>query len=601
MSRPVRAPLGRFSIRSQVILLFFLIVVLPFLFIGYFAYSKSIKAIQNVSSIVSMEMMDKNAKVLDNYLDLVDNAQNEIMYSREMQDLLSIRPADELEELEIASRLVQYTGMLNSNTHAYTIRIFPIEPSRYPTFTHTIYQDADVESQAWFRLAKEMRSPYWQLFLPQDNPTLYKEPILSKIKQLYGLNQSQPLGFVSADIKTSTLSEYLAPVKMVDRQQVMLLSGNNTIVYHQEADKIGTRFDSPELDAFLGQSADAASPLSIGGIHYMATYASLTHNDWKVLSLIPVSTLTRPVSGIEQLSLFFLLFYLLISVCTVAFFTFRFTHPIQKLVKAMRKVERGETVHSWPHLNRSDEIGWLYIGFDNMVRKIDELVKNAEKEAKDKKELEFQVLTHQINPHFLYNTLEAIRWKAESREASDISEMVRSLGNLLRLSLNDGRELTTVEREIEHVKAYVAIQSARQDTSIRVVYMIDEDILPLPCMRLMLQPLVENAIKHGTRHAGDGEAVKILIRGSLEPYRLQFEIVDNGPGIPEALRAGLLTAGTDDPHQRKGVGLRNVHERLALYFGERYGLRIENGEAGGTTIRISHPVLSAEHEQRDAI
>ncbi|MDG0792521.1 histidine kinase [Cohnella ginsengisoli] len=211
------------------------------------------------------------------------------------------------------------------------------------------------------------------------------------------------------------------------------------------------------------------------------------------------------------------------------------------------------------------------------------------------------MLTHQINPHFLYNTLEAIRWKAESRQASDISEMVRSLGNLLRLSLNDGRELTTVEREIEHVKAYVAIQSARQDTSIRVVYMIDEDILQLPCMRLMLQPLVENAIKHGTRHAGDGEAVKILIRGSLEPYRLLFEIVDNGPGIPEALRAGLLTAERNVPHQRKGVGLRNVHERLALYFGERYGLQIENRDEGGTVIGISHPILDTEPAQRDAI
>lgn len=601
MSRTILKQLGRFSIRRQVILLFFLIVVLPFLFIGYFAYSKSIKAIQDVSSFVSMEMMVKNAKVLDNYLDLVDNAQSEIMYSKDMQELLSIRPSGELEELEITSRLVQYTSLLNRNTHAYTIRIFPIEPSRYPTFTHTIYQDEDIESQAWFRLAKEMKTPYWQLFLPQDNPILYKEPYLSKIKQLYGLNQSKPLGFVIADIKASTLSEYLAPVKMVDRQQVVLLNENNTIVYHQEAERIGTRFDSPELDGFLKQSTEAASRLTIEGVQYMATYATLTHNDWKVLSLIPVSVLTRPVSGIERISFLFLLFYLAISVFTVAFFTYRFTNPIQKLVKAMRKVEHGETVHHWPQLTRSDEIGWLYMGFDNMVRKIDELVSSAEKEAKDKKELEFQVLTHQINPHFLYNTLEAIRWKAESRQASDISEMVRSLGNLLRLSLNDGRELTTVEREIEHVKAYVAIQSARQDTSIRVVYMIDEDILPLPCMRLMLQPLVENAIKHGTRHAGDGEAVKILIRGSLEPYRLQFEIVDNGPGIPEALRAGLLTAERNIPHQRKGVGLRNVHERLALYFGERYGLQIENRDEGGTVIGISHPILDADPAQRDAI
>ncbi|HZG74505.1 MAG TPA: sensor histidine kinase, partial [Paenibacillus sp.] len=262
-----------------------------------------------------------------------------------------------------------------------------------------------------------------------------------------------------------------------------------------------------------------------------------------------------------------------------------------KLVQAMRMVERGDMLPRLPQIDRRDEIGWLYHGFDNLVQRIDQLVQNAEKEAKDKKELEFQVLTHQINPHFLYNTLEAIRWKAESRKADDISEMVRSLGNLLRLSLNDGREMSTVEREIEHVKAYVGIQTARQDTSIRVVYLVDEDVMRLPCLRLLFQPLVENAIKHGTRHAGEGEAVKIVITGRREGSLLHFEIIDNGPGIPEELRPTLLAADAAIPNQRKGVGLRNVHERLTIYFGERYGLRIAGGDKGGTVIELTHPVL----------
>jgi two-component system sensor histidine kinase YesM len=310
--------------------------------------------------------------------------------------------------------------------------------------------------------------------------------------------------------------------------------------------------------------------------------------------LVPISVLTKSVSGIEHISLLFLLFYLGISILTIGFLTSRFTNPIQKLVQAMRKVERGEIISHWPEIRRTDEIGWLYIGFDNLVRRIDQLVQSAEKEAKDKKELEFQVLTHQINPHFLYNTLESIRWKAESRHAYDISEMVRSLGNLLRLSLNDGRELSTVEREIEHVKAYVNIQSARQDASIRVVYMIDEEIMQLPCLRLLFQPLVENAIKHGTRHAGEGEAVKIVIKGSRELTLLRFEIIDNGPGISEAVRASLLSSDAAVSSRRKGVGLRNVHERLMIYFGERYGLRILNGEEGGTVIEMLHPILGEE-------
>lgn len=582
------------SIRHQVILLFFMVIALPFLFIGYFSYSKSVKAIQNVSSVVSKEMMIKNAKNLDNYLDLVDMAQNEIMYSTEMQRLLSIEPEDVLAELEIAAQLNQYSSTLSTNALAYSIRIFPIEPSRYPTFTHSIYHGIDVEKEEWFRQAKEMKSPFWQLFLPRDNKALYSEPILSKIKQLYGLDKSRPLGFVAADIKVSTFRDYLAPVKQLDQQKVMLLDESDRIMYHQDQNLLGTRIASESLRERLRDTRDTDNPIEVDGVSYMVTYASLSHNQWKVISLLPVSVLTRPVSGIEQLSMLFLLFYLGLSILTIAYLTSRFTNPIHKLVLAMRRAERGELATGLTHVTRTDEIGWLYRGFDNLVRRIDQLVQSAEKEAKNKKELEFQVLTHQINPHFLYNTLDAIRWKAERRKADDISEMVRSLGNLLRLSLNDGREMSTVEREMEHVRAYVNIQNARQDASIRVVYMVDESILHLPCLRLLFQPLVENAIKHGTRYAGEGEAVKILIKGTREEKMLRFNIMDNGPGIPETVRASLLQADEADATRRKGVGLRNVHERLIIYFGERYGLRIQNGDGSGTVIELLHPILSEE-------
>ncbi|MBW5446484.1 HAMP domain-containing protein [Cohnella sp. CFH 77786] len=597
MSKAPLVELGRFSIRHKVILLFFLVIMLPFLFIGYFSHSKSVEAIQNVSAAISSQMMEKNARNLDNYLELVSKTQNEIMYSADMQNLLSIIPSNTLEELEIASKLIQYSSSLSSNSHDYSIRIFPIDPSRYPTFTHSIYHNVDVEKEEWFTDAKSMKSPFWQLFLPEDNEVLYKEPILSLIKQLYGLEKTRPLGYVAADIKVSTLSDYLAPVKMLEQQQVMLIDDKDVIVYHQDQSLIGTSVASRKLRDYLRQTPAGADPIDIEGVEYMVTYAPLANNDWKVVSLLPVSVLTKPVAGIERVSVLFLLFYFGLSVITVAYLTSRFTNPIHRLVQAMRKVERGEFLFSVPRVSRRDEIGWLYLGFDNLVRRIDRLVQSAEKEAKDKKELEFQVLTHQINPHFLYNTLEAIRWKAESRRADDISEMVRSLGNLLRLSLNDGRELTRVEREIEHVRAYVGIQSARQDTSIRVVYMIDDDIMRLPCLRLLFQPLVENAIKHGTRHAGDGDAVKIVIKGSRKPDHLKFEIIDNGPGISEEIRSSLLSADQSDQSRRKGVGLRNVHERLVIYFGERYGLRILNREGEGTVIELTHPILCDEPAQ----
>lgn len=596
MSKP-RLKMGQFSIRHQMIILFFLVIMLPFIFIGYFSYSRSVEAIQDVSYVMSSQMVEKNARTLDNYLELVSKAQNEIMYSADMQNLLSITPSNTLEELTIASRLIQYTSLLSSNSHDFSIRIFPIDPGRYPTFTHSIYQNIDVEREEWFSNAKVMKSPFWQLFLPEDNQILYKEPILSQIKQLYGLGASQPLGYVAADIKVSTLSDYLAPLIMLEQQQVMLVDNKDVIMYHQDQSLIGTRVASQSLRDYLRITPSDVNPIDIDGAEYMVSYAPVANNDWKVVSLLPVSVLTKPVAGIEGISVLFLLFYSGLSLLTIAYLTTRFTNPIHRLVQAMRRIERGEFLSSVPHVSRNDEIGWLYLGYNNLVRRIEELVQSAEKEAKDKKELEFQVLTHQINPHFLYNTLEAIRWKAESRDADDISEMVRSLGNLLRLSLNDGREMSTVEREIEHVKAYVNILAARQDTSIRVVYMIDDDMMRLPCLRLLFQPLVENAIKHGTRHNGEGDAVKIIIKGTKKADYLQFDIIDNGPGISEEIRLSLLSEDHGDQSRRIGVGLRNVHERLNIYFGERFGLQILSRKGEGTVIELTHPILSDDPAQ----
>ncbi|PYI54377.1 cache domain-containing sensor histidine kinase [Paenibacillus flagellatus] len=586
---------SRFSIRHQVLLLFFVVIVLPFVFIGYFAYTKSVEAIENVSSVVSLDMIDKNGKTLDNYLNLVGSAQNELMFSSEIQELLSQEPKTKVEEMEFALRLIQLTNSLSSNPHAYSIRLFPIEPSRFPTFTESIYNGIDIENEPWFRQAKETRSPFWQLFLPRDTPTIPAEPVISKIKRLYSLGQADIRGIVAADIKVSTLGDYLAPVKMLPNQQVMLLDENGAIAYHQDASRLGTRVKSSNLTRLLAGSVRGSETIELEGVKHMVTFTTLGSNGWKLVSLVPLSVLTQPVSGIERISVLFLLFYFLISVFTVVYITVRFTNPIQRLVRSMSKVERGDFPSpGLPQARRQDEIGWLYRGFDTMVRRIDRLVQNAEKAAKDKKELEFQVLTHQINPHFLYNTLEAIRWKAESRGADDISEMVSSLGNLLRLSLNDGKELTTVEREIEHVRQYVNIEIARQAVPIRVVYGVDADIAGLPFLRLLIQPLVENAIKHGIRSRTDGSGIKIVIRGEWKDGMVRFEISDNGPGIPEPVRARLLSPGAPDSGERSGVGLRNVHARLNLYFGEPYGLRIPERDGAGATIELLHPVLATE-------
>jgi sensor histidine kinase YesM len=313
--------------------------------------------------------------------------------------------------------------------------------------------------------------------------------------------------------------------------------------------------------------------------------------------------LNYPVAVLNKLTIAFLVFYFLLSLFLAAYLTVKYTRPISFLVRQMKVIARNnfkdDSISDSRFVTRRDEVGWLYRGMYNMIGEIHKLLRETKESEKRKKQLEFQVLAYQINPHFLYNTLETIRWKAEAHQVTEISEIVRSLGSLFRLSLNGGRELTNVTRELELLKAYVNIEKTRQSRSIRVTYMIQEEIRELPLMRLVLQPLVENAIRHGITDKGD--AGMIIVQGNLEESRIVFRITDNGPGIPEEIRERLLDPPAQIRKDREGgLGLINVHERLRHYFGDPYGLQIESEPGEGTTIMLLHPVLPPDTTDLDS-
>ncbi|KAG2871542.1 hypothetical protein PC115_g24814 [Phytophthora cactorum] len=176
--------------------------------------------------------------------------------------------------------------------------------------------------------------------------------------------------------------------------------------------------------------------------------------------------------------------------------------------------------------------------------------------------------------------------------------MVYALGNLLRLSLNQGKDITTVGREIEQVKAYVQIEQARIGMPLRVVYFFDEEMLNITFMRLLLQPLVENAIHHSIR--GNFEHGKVILSGRIEEQDLVIDITDNGKGIPDSVIQALEEESEDQKmNGRTGVGLRNVNERLKIYFGLEYKLQIDSKEGIGTRITIRHPILKEKLENEN--
>ncbi|MFC4777059.1 sensor histidine kinase [Paenibacillus sp. GCM10023252] len=578
------------SIRSQIILMFFLVIVTPFGLFSYQSHLKSVDAISGVNANYAMDYLVQSRERIETRLAETNAMMHEAVGSEVIQSLM-VRPYQDADDIRyFISEMLSYSYTQRLVTEALRIRIFPAEPDRYPEYLSTIDVNSNLADEEWFKEVRESGKPAWHLFIKEDNPILYAKPKLAWIKQFSGLYDNVPRGVISAEIAEESLQEDMAPPETVQGQKTYMIDNDGVILSHPVQSLIGSKHASEALMDEVTRRSEGSLRMELDGQMSLVTHVRLTAQPWTIIHTVPLAELTKPMDSLNTLTIGFVLVYLLCCILVVLYITLQFTNPIVKLVRSMRVMEQGQFLFQLPKLRRKDEIGWLYQGFERLSGRIEGLIGEAYESERTKKELELQVLSHQINPHFLYNTLESIRWKAEQQHMDEIAGMVESLGNMLRLSLNQGKELTSVGRELEHVKAYARIEAARLGKPLRILYFIDEGMLELPCLRLFLQPLVENAIHHGVRN--QPEQGKILLSGKRDGNDMLFELSDNGEGMPEAVIRMLQDPNfVPDPSSRRGVGLFNVNERLKLYFGEAYALTILSKPGEGTRIMIRHPMV----------
>lgn len=271
------------------------------------------------------------------------------------------------------------------------------------------------------------------------------------------------------------------------------------------------------------------------------------------------------------------------SIIATTIFSKVMVNDIEKLTENMKAVESGNmeiTVTS----DAADEVGNLIRGFGNMINRINQLINEVYKGKISQKEAEMKALQAQINPHFLYNSLSLINWKALETEQRDISRLTLLLSTFYRTALNRGRNILSIRDEISNMDSYLEIQLMIHDDAFTVIREIDDDILEYQTLNLILQPLVENAIEHGIDPDEDGKGI-ITIRGRKDGNHILLSVEDNGIGMDEETAASILTA------QSKGYGVRNVNERIMLYYGESYHLTVESTPGKGTVITIRIPQI----------
>jgi two-component system sensor histidine kinase YesM len=355
------------------------------------------------------------------------------------------------------------------------------------------------------------------------------------------------------------------------------------------------------LRGYAAASASGYDIVELDGRRYFLTHLPSAYTEWTYLTLIPYDDIFHRLADVKNLTL---LAYLLLFVLTV-FFAFRFargiTGPIERLSAKMKRVQMGNFAWEDDADQRDmpmDETGQLHRNFRIMLQRIDELVREGYARQLAVKESEFKALQAQINPHFLYNTLETINWSAKMAGQPHISSMVESLGFLLRSSISLKEPLIPLSQELEIVLHYINIQRIRFEERLDFRLRVPDALMPVPIPKLSLQPLVENAVNYALEKMTD--TCVITIAADEKDGLIELTVADNGPGMDESILA-RLNSGEVKP-KGSGVGLRNIDERIRLLFGEMYGLDIESRRGEGTRVRLRMPKREggANHVQRAA-
>lgn len=396
-------------------------------------------------------------------------------------------------------------------------------------------------------------------------------------------------GVLLVDMSFGGIEQICKDVELPSSGYLYLISGDGEIIYHPRQQLIYAGLQQENNLAAAGYK-DGSHTEQFGGERRQVTVKTVGYTGWKIVGVVPADNIW---DNYAQLLLFFM-FVVLFSIFLLIFVNLhlseRISVPIKELDRAVKELEKGKKQVEF-EVSGPYEIEHLSHSIRSMVSTLQHLMDDIIEQEEQKRRSELDVLQSQINPHFLYNTLDSVIWMTENGRTDEAVIMVTSLARFFRISLSRGSNIIPIADELEHAGHYLTIQKMRYKNKFTASITADDDVRQLYTIKLIVQPILENAIYHGMAYA-DGEG-EIKIHAFREGGDVLIEITDNGPGMTQQTLNRLLDKRYDGPHTKgSGIGLYNVHQRIRLTFGEAYGLSIQSEPDAGTTVQIRLPAVT---------
>lgn len=582
--------LRRISIQSRLFVTFLLISSVPVLFVGLYSfriYTSSVNLKVSQAAEQTINMLNTTIEVeLSRYSGFLGTLSvhpsiQAILYSPEDQ----IPNTDEIRNI---ATTVNYNSILSKylkNVQLCNQRGEIVSSLGYDDIPAYAFRDL---------LAKISDNP------PGDNleyvQTLRGAKQVALGRKLFSIDGSkQPVGYILVYFDESLFSDELfSNVTFGTESTLFCMDDDGAVISSQNPDLLGTRID-PELLAQLKQAE------TNGRSNYQSTFLdrsclmvyskSRIYNTYSVAA-IPTSYIISETRSIARQIIVIIPVLIAISLLFTFVIYRSITHPIRKMVDFCNNTVHGDLGTNLADVG-SDELGVLAGTINHMLNEIRQLIHNREADQERKRQLELEMLQYQINPHFLFNTLNTFKWVASMNDVPVLTDGIGSLSALLRDTLMTKEEFVTIRHELESLQFYFSIQRLRYADSFTVAYELEEDLLACMIPRFILQPLAENSIIHGTGKGAAQTQITVICEAHGDDILLSIE--DNGPGFDTERQ---LKNKSPRGHFT-GIGTKNVAERLKLYYGDPYGLTIHSVEGEGTSCTILVPRNLPDKEQPD--
>lgn len=574
--------IGNMSIQTKLVVMTISLVFLSvFLITAYFYASSSSQIIDNSRNYIRNTMRQAGQNVTNN-VEAAERVLFDISTDREIQKYMEkvnegkMNAYEEVQVgIKIKNKLISQITKINAIRAAF---LYDLNGNAYITKDGNYGEPYDIPTGVIYE-AKGA------------NVWFDRKMDLSVIpvgKLIYNTATQKPLGYLILYVDTDYIEKIIKDIVFTKMDQIFLVNSRGSRI----AGDLNNELPPKEMmHAFKGN--DTLHHVNIDGNNKQLCVIPLRTVDWTLISLSEDERHNEQLLNLRNITIV-ILAVILSVITTLSILVARgISKPVKELVQSMEKFGAGD-FSVYATVKYKDEIGQLRGSFNKMVSDMAHLVHNVCEEKSLKQQAQIKALQMQINPHFLYNTLDTIQWLANMHDEKDIAEVTRSLGYLMRFSLLE-QELISFEEELDAVEAYIRIQKYRYGQELKIDIDVEEEVLyeRVPCHIIL--PLLENAIEHGLSNKASDKQVKVT--GSMKKNVMCLQIIDNGIGMQQEKIDDIMN---DKLEQKKGnhmsIGIQNVNKRLKLKYGEAYGLRLKSREGEGTCVSIVIPVERTENE-----